>query len=309
MLFEVFVSASDAVRASAVRPSVRPGYYAVELDTGTLSEAERNVLAGWASEESKTPGVVALNSSYRNRLNVPAPTSEAIIARVQMELAKIAEESQKKQRYEELKEVAIRWALAQPAESLIRKNSYANDEIKNLVSAELGEDVYALTGKSTVEIDWNDPRLAGKKAECRAEIERLQAEKAAQKAAEQAQKEAAEAAKQAEMRTWIEAHGSERLKRCLAEGIECSASYRDERLAAERPDWQWYDEVSGVYDEPRNPPVEAFAMLDDARKFDPAAKLIHIKGSDPSAYAVKAIFLGDQIVYGWPSEVEEEVEA
>lgn len=76
------------------------------------------------------------------------------------------------------------------------------------------------------------------------------------------------------MREWIAAHGSERLKRCLAEGIECRAAYRDERLAAERPGWVWADGSGGEVDAPRNPPAESFTVLDEARKTDPSAKLM-----------------------------------
>lgn len=114
---------------------------------------------------------------------------------------------------------------------------------------------------------------------------------------------AEKAAVVAERENWIRANGSDRLRRCLAEGIEHAAAYRDERLNAERPGWQWYKAVEGEYDEPRNPPLEAFATLDEARKVDPEAKLVHVEGD---GYAAAAEFLGVGIVYGWPEPKVEE---
>ena len=66
-----------------------------------------------------------------------------------------------------------------------------------------------------------------------------------------------------EKREWIEEHGSRRLRRCLAEGIECQAIYRDERIALELPGWE-YGAVLGAQ-EARNPPEEALDLLDAAR--------------------------------------------
>ena len=76
-----------------------------------------------------------------------------------------------------------------------------------------------------------------------------------------------------ERQEWANRYGSARLQRCLREGIECEAIYRDERLALERQGWQWSSEVPGDHDEPRNPPDEAFALLDRARAFDGEAAL------------------------------------
>jgi hypothetical protein len=130
--------------------------------------------------------------------------------------------------------------------------------------------------------------------------------------------EADRASEEAERRRWIEEHGSERLRRCLAEGIEHGAIYRDERLALERPGWRWLEKVVGDTDEARNPPEEAFAVLDEARKIEPAAKLRYYKlirrytdaqldevADDPdfepgdvTGYVAEAEFLGRTIVFG-----------
>lgn len=68
---------------------------------------------------------------------------------------------------------------------------------------------------------------------------------------------------------WISQHGSQRLRRCVAEQIEHTARttliYRDERLAAEMPGWRWDGSDLPSWDDARNPPSEAFALLDRAR--------------------------------------------
>ena len=56
----------------------------------------------------------------------------------------------------------------------------------------------------------------------------------------------------------------------MAEGIECGSIYRDERLALEYPGWQFDGSHLPSWDEPRNPPAEAFALLDQARASLPA---------------------------------------
>lgn len=78
-----------------------------------------------------------------------------------------------------------------------------------------------------------------------------------------------------EREAWIRAHGSRRLKRMLEEGIEHRATYRDERIAMERPDWRYKLDVPGRAEEPRNPPEAAFDLLDEARETAPDARLVY----------------------------------
>jgi hypothetical protein len=124
-----------------------------------------------------------------------------------------------------------------------------------------------------------------------------------------------ENAEEAELAAWVEAHGSERLKRCLKEELECMAAYMDERLALERPKWRWSAKVEGDYEEPRNPPLEAFEVLDEARKTEPGAELVYWtveRDNDDdddedrekyewAGYVAVGTFLGREIVYGGPS--------
>ncbi|MDE2022163.1 MAG: hypothetical protein KGI71_04635 [Patescibacteria group bacterium] len=114
---------------------------------------------------------------------------------------------------------------------------------------------------------------------------------------------------------WIRSHGSDRLRRLLDEGIEHQAIYRDERLAAERPGWQYADQLRGKADVPRNPPAEALTLLDEARVHDKQAQLVYWRietedyddesGEDRYeylGYAAVATFLDRQIVFGVPDQ-------
>src|SRR5579884_1643126 len=110
--------------------------------------------------------------------------------------------------------------------------------------------------------------VAAAKAEVDRQIEEREAEEAARRAAEKAERE-----------EWIAAHGSRRLRRLAAEGIEHDAVYRDERLALERPAWQWSQLGDGEHlpgREPRNAPEAALDLLDAARQDDPGAELRYL---------------------------------
>lgn len=126
-----------------------------------------------------------------------------------------------------------------------------------------------------------------------------------------------ERAKYAERDAWIAAHGSDRLKRLLAEGIECGGVYQEERLALERPWWEWGQNLRGEAKAPRNARQEGLDLLDEARKTDPGAKLVwwvteHEHDAceygddcpkyDWRGYACTSTFLGEDIVYGVPDE-------
>jgi len=108
-----------------------------------------------------------------------------------------------------------------------------------------------------------------------------------------------------ERASWIGEHGSDRLQRLLAEDIEHDAVYYDERLAADRPGWRWYRDVPGRIDEPRNPPAEALALLDEARRIVPDAELQYYAIEDDetgemleTGYVAADDYLDRQIVLG-----------
>jgi len=80
----------------------------------------------------------------------------------------------------------------------------------------------------------------------------------------------------AEREAWIRAHGSDRLRRHVAEGIEYSAVYRDEHTAWEAaeldrmaPGWM-YGEAEDS-DEPRSVSDDVLALLDAARESLPGS--------------------------------------
>lgn len=127
--------------------------------------------------------------------------------------------------------------------------------------------------------------------------------------------EAARAAYAREREEWIKAHGSQRLKRLLAEGIGLDETYRAERLAQERPGFLWDSEVCGDFVGIRDAGEEALAALDEARQVAPDAKLAWRRVENPRMHvcemdeveetptcnaipgaAVVAEFLGERIV-------------
>lgn len=151
-------------------------------------------------------------------------------------------------------------------------------------------------------------------AEDKANAERAKAEQEAEKARKEREKEAAKARKEAEIEAWANQYGSDRLRRCVAEGIECGAIYRSERLNLEYPGWEIDDSSLPSWDEPRNPPTEALELLDKARASLPAdwseedrklATLVYWSKEDDDcethtgyAVTVGSDVLGD-LVYGY----------
>jgi hypothetical protein len=133
-----------------------------------------------------------------------------------------------------------------------------------------------------------------------------------------------------EAEAWASKHGSERLRRIVQEGFlaDSLAVYRDERLAKERPGWRWASEAPGKdRGDPRNPPLEALQLLEQARAAQPDAKLrywmvtkgdlvdetvaleLDADGVRWTGYAVVAEFLGRDVVCGVPSELSAAVDA
>lgn len=104
----------------------------------------------------------------------------------------------------------------------------------------------------------------------KAKTEAADADKEAKAAAEKQAKAERIAREKAEIAAWAEQHGSDRLKKCVANNIECGAIYRDERLALEYPGWEVDGNDLPTWDEPRNPPAEALELLDKARASLPA---------------------------------------
>jgi hypothetical protein len=102
--------------------------------------------------------------------------------------------------------------------------------------------------------------------------------------------------------SWINEHGSSRLRRLVQEKIEYTAVYLDERLAKERPGWRW-DDIKGTKDHlPRNPPEIALNLLDEARKIDPKARLVYWTNEidyneTERGYTCMSEFLNNDIIF------------
>ena len=135
-------------------------------------------------------------------------------------------------------------------------------------------------------------------AEAEAESARLA------KVAESA-KEAAKAAQRQTILDWIAAHGSVRLRLAVeAELLDQSlAVYRDERLAVERPGWEW--DLTAEEEEVLNPSEAELRALIRARKIDPDVRLMSVRGADDEEtgevhrweHALQSDFLGREILH------------
>lgn len=127
---------------------------------------------------------------------------------------------------------------------------------------------------------------------------RRQAEKDAQAHAQEewAAKEARRV-EDDERRAWIAAHGSDYLKRCIAEGLGCQERYLVERLAVDYPGWDVMEQdipLESVSD----PPGIAFDMLDTARKEHSEVKLVQIETPDGRHLIIPvARWMGRMIVW------------
>ena len=281
MKYAAIIDPKNAIRDNGSKA----GLVTAEIDLGSFSEAERAALVACdCFRPSNLPDDAAFYHRYpRGVLDAPN-----LLAAVREQMAHAAWE-----REDHMKSVAADIERARAAIAAGKLPFCAYSEAKEIVS-QMPE------------------YLALKELEDRAREE----EKAAKaRAAEEARKaeEDAKSRRKAERIAWINAHGSARLRRCQAENIEHGAIYADERLAAERPGWLWWSDVPGDDSEPRNPNEAAFAMLDEARKTAPDAKLVYVASEAETddetgeetkpaeyGYAALASFLGRQIVFGWP---------
>ncbi len=167
---------------------------------------------------------------------------------------------------------------------------------------------------------------AGRLEEVQAECEQRNKQAAERRAQAKREREERLEREEIERKAWSERHGSPRLRRLLAENIEHTAVYLDERLAMERPEWRWDKKVMGSADKPRNVPQEGLDLLDAARASVPEKDRAEVElvywtisscndedhyetdGKCPGyhegwrGYAATATFLGKDVVYGGPDD-------
>lgn len=292
-----FIHKEDALRAG----QDRHGRIVVEVSAASLTPAQREELAQWGREKDVDFEIGRWNFINGNRYYDPHPTevSEAQAIKLIDESA-AARAAHMAAREEERREEERRRAegrkadLSKPAESWISKTMSLKVGGRWIVGWELGG-LYR-----------DDPDFAP----VRAEAQRIAEERNAALIAEEEERQRVEREngerEEAERLAWIESHGSARLRRCVEEEIEHGAIYRSERLALERPGWEFYDQIPGTLDDARNPPAKAFELLDEARLCDPDATLEYLvtedeTGDEPDRrHVAVAEFLGRRIVYGAP---------
>lgn len=229
------------------------------------------------------------------------PTPENVIAILKR---KAAEQLEKDAKNKASYEAMVETALAAPTMDLLR--DYQNSE------RPATEDVFWTIGIKGFEFFdgrihhvVDDERLAPRIAELR---ELINTQKNRLEAAAQAAKQAKEDAIQSEMAAWITEHGSNRLKRSLAEGIKCHSLYLEERIEKELPGWTYHSDTPGKTTNPINATEDDFAMLDEARAMLPESVLKWYSGEDGKGMVVEGKFLGQQVIYGHDSIESEDSE-
>lgn len=330
MRIEVYVDPREALRKGLDVC----GRQVVDVPAEALSAEDREALASVGAESPTSPGVLAISKSK------PCPSADVagIKALAAGIITKRAEEARREAEREAKKAAdAKRCAEAKErvtAETLQKEPGELVAIATGMGSAGVGWQValpsefvpQRLSTSKRVMPDMTDPAVKALVAEAQAladarNVERREAQERKERESEE-RKIAAIVNYEAERAAWIEAHGSERLKRCVAEEIECDAIYRDERLAAERPGWGFTQGLPGDYSDPRNPPEAALDLLDEARKAEPEAELFYwtmdqeeharALGMDEDSYydddwrgyVAVATFLNREIAYlpaDWPS--------
>ena len=255
MKLSVYVTLSDAILNN-----VRHGEHAVEVDCGTLSDDRKRALAALAHLEDNGQVVLCdFRSTSRayGIVSVPRADEESVVAVLDRWLAMEAQEKAAAAEKEAAKqeEAAERRAEAERQAALPVK-----EQVSHWHSGQ-----YLVVLPLRNYDDLSGPAMAEAARASKEWHERERACEAAKKARLAAEKQ--------EQLEWIEAHGSARLKRLVAEKIECDGVYRSERLSVERPGWRYSVNVPGEGHEPRNATEEALALLDEARKTEPTARL------------------------------------
>jgi hypothetical protein len=116
---------------------------------------------------------------------------------------------------------------------------------------------------------------------------------ALRRAVAQAQQAVVDAEYSASRARWAAEHGSAHLRAALDLGLDVDRTYRDERLALERPGWVWERQRGPARElDARDPSPEAVALLRLARALEPTARLVWT-GSGFAAGGVE--FLGETI--------------
>lgn len=293
---------------NAIRNGVDEGVHIVDVPADALSAEER----AWLADNLHLH-----NSDYAFEATFPC-TAEALVSAVKAEVAQIAKRAA--QIAAEKSAATEAWLQIQDAD-LVHEFESGVWEIRTKIYEGKPDRCW---GDS---IDKDDPRVVARwprletrrDAKVTEQRQKWAIEKQAAKereAAAAAAKAAAEERETAARNEWIAAHGSARLRRLVAENIECAAVYRDERLALDRPEWRYDDNsIRGAAEEIRNASEEALAILDEARKTATDAKLVYWVADEETdddgefeyeefrGAVCVATFLDRQIVFRPPAEI------
>jgi hypothetical protein len=272
----------------------------VEINPDNWPDHLRETLANGVREEQGNliayiPNLLHSNKAnpeirYNQALYVAAPTEAAVMQALRKALGKVLQDRREHaEKRRELWEKAEKWC-ALPIESrpLSPYYTFLSD------TQDAPEGLLEKVNRACKE------RREWEQAERQRQQEKMDARRAAR------EREAQE--KHRSMVEWVRAHGSERLRKCVEEGIECRAIYYDERLAHEMPGWRW-DTWEGLEsDTPRNPPLSALQLLEDAQKSSPDVELRYIRlehdddddNFDEDAWTGYACFVSPE--WGGPQE-------
>lgn len=254
----------DYTAALAAGHNVTGHSVAIDID---VAEVPEDLRAALAARVHQANGQLVLHNSRSIRMSIPAATAEALLDAVRRDVAAVAEANQ--ERAAKVVSAITQILAASDADLMSNWSHYNRAPTMGWLSVYDDATYRAVTADPQVG-GRLVPIAASKDAEARAQKERDASEWAAVE-----QRAAAEMVSlEAERAQWIAAHGSPRLQRLVAESIEHDAVYHDERLAFDRPDWQW--QPKKLYtNQPRNPPQEALDLLDEARTSDPEAALAY----------------------------------
>lgn len=263
--------------AEAVRRNLKDwGDVRVEFDLSGVSTGDRELLASALFDDS---GVVRVGMfeyacgvvrARRVMLTTKGSRLEDVLDALRESRAAAEERAEEHRRAAEAQKARQDKLLAEAeehdAETLRTRRLRYRDGRNRLHEAHLGE---AATRCGEL-VTRNSPEWAAVEQELLDEyLTRQEAEKAAREAAEKERerlKEEEDRKACEEMRAWVEAHGSDHLRACLAEGFECEKTYFNERLAKEFPGWGLKADVACELEKPIDPSPEALEMLAVARR-------------------------------------------
>lgn len=299
----------------AIKLGIEPlGTHEVEIDLVSLSEESRALVAdAYETSERAAPRLVDLSSQYRSTLELSSlPTVQNVLAALgeieEVLREKAAAEQEKQERLPEEAREVLRERRTRPI-----REWQANHHRGHTYDA-VAPDWPETGGRPSLIAEVVDsPEAVAWQQELSTHNQRERDRIDAMAEEEELAKERARHATEEIRDGWIREHGSERLRWLLDEGMELEAAYRDERLALERPGWQWSAKVAGEGRDPRNPPIEAKAILEEARKLEPGAELRWLVVThehddcededecpryESTRYVAIAEFLGKEILFG-----------